>query len=355
MDKGANAEPVKGTLADILVVDDNPVNVRLLANILVNLGYKVRKATNGEMALDAIDAITPDLILLDINMPGMDGYQVCQTLKSSPKNSDIPVIFISALDEMADKLKGFEVGGIDYISKPFQLLEVQTRVKTHIALRHLQKQQQSNIESLAPKGNAKQNEDRAKPVPLLPGFEWAMRRAAPLQGSFDFYDCYGVGENCFNLVLGEVPDPQGSLCLENAPTLSLKAPYEVMPITPLFWGQLRCGDRKFVYANTGNHLAFIRRANGTIESLRGEARSTDSHPFPQRDWGTVHFEPQDSLVVMSCDPLSYQSPQSVSLEHVQCVLESATSAEDLLQQVLRVSQIELMLGKPLTSFVLRCI
>ncbi|HEY9825988.1 MAG TPA: response regulator, partial [Stenomitos sp.] len=267
MDKGTTAESAKGTLADILVVDDNPVNVRLLANILVNLGYKVRKATNGEMALDAIDAITPDLILLDINMPGMDGYQVCQTLKSSPKNSDIPVIFISALDEMSDKLKGFDVGGIDYISKPFQLLEVQTRVKTHIALRQLQKQQQSSIEPLAPEMNVLPNKAEVKPVSVLPGFEWAIRRAPYIQGGFDFYDCYGVGENCFNLVLGEVPNPQETRSLENVPTLSQKAPHEWMPTAPLFWGQLQCGDRQFVYANTGNHLAFIRRANGTIEPL----------------------------------------------------------------------------------------
>ncbi|MGB8700641.1 MAG: response regulator, partial [Thermosynechococcaceae cyanobacterium] len=104
--------------ADILVVDDQPINIRLLATMLTQMGYKVRKATSGEMALTAIRAALPDLVLLDITMPQMDGYEVCRTIKSDPQTSTIPVIFVSALDESMDKTKAFEVGAIDYVAKP---------------------------------------------------------------------------------------------------------------------------------------------------------------------------------------------------------------------------------------------
>lgn len=126
------------TQGDILVVDDQPVNVRLLATMLSQLGYKVRKATSAEMALTAIHAEPPDLVLLDITMPQMDGYELCQILKQNPLTADIPVIFVSALDESMDKAKAFEVGAVDYVAKPFQWVEVQARVKTQLALRQLQ-------------------------------------------------------------------------------------------------------------------------------------------------------------------------------------------------------------------------
>jgi CheY-like chemotaxis protein len=131
---------MSGTQGDILVVDDQPVNVRLLATMLAQLGYKVRKATSGEMALTAIHAELPDLILLDITMPQMDGYELCEILKKDPKTAEIPIIFVSALDESMDKAKAFEVGAVDYVAKPFQWVEVQARVKTQLALRQLQRQ-----------------------------------------------------------------------------------------------------------------------------------------------------------------------------------------------------------------------
>ncbi len=131
---------MSGTQGDILVVDDQPVNVRLLATMLAQLGYKVRKATSGEMALTAIHAELPDLILLDITMPQMDGYELCEILKKDPHTAEIPVIFVSALDESMDKAKAFEVGAVDYVAKPFQWVEVQARVKTQLALRQLQRQ-----------------------------------------------------------------------------------------------------------------------------------------------------------------------------------------------------------------------
>ncbi len=130
---------------NILVVDDTPANLRLLAGMLTEHHYKVRPVPNGTLALGAAQAAPPDLILLDINMPGMNGYDVCKALKSDPKTRDIPVIFISALDEVVDKVKAFDVGGVDYITKPFQFAEVMARIETHLSLRWLrQKLEEAN-------------------------------------------------------------------------------------------------------------------------------------------------------------------------------------------------------------------
>jgi len=120
---------------DILVVDDTPANLRLLSGMLKDEGYKVRPVPNGKLALRAAETDPPELILLDINMPEMDGYEVCERLKGDERLKEIPVIFISALHETMDKVKAFSVGGVDYVTKPFQFEEVQARVETHLKIR----------------------------------------------------------------------------------------------------------------------------------------------------------------------------------------------------------------------------
>ena len=132
---------------NILVVDDTPANLRLLAGILNGKGYKVRPVPNGELALSAARGMPPDLILLDIMMPEMNGYEVCEKIKADERTRDIPVIFISAINDVLDKVKAFEVGGVDYITKPFQMEEVLVRVETHLAMCQLQtKLKQKNEE-----------------------------------------------------------------------------------------------------------------------------------------------------------------------------------------------------------------
>ncbi|MGI0488641.1 diguanylate cyclase domain-containing protein [Pantanalinema rosaneae CENA516] len=131
-----------GTIGNILIVDDLPDNLHLLSKILTRQGYEVQAVGSGQMAIAAVQTKLPDLILLDICMPEMDGYEVCQQLKQDARTQDIPIIFISALDELGDKVKAFKTGGVDYITKPFQIAEVVVRVRTHITLRHLQQQLQ---------------------------------------------------------------------------------------------------------------------------------------------------------------------------------------------------------------------
>ncbi len=131
--KGGARQP-----AGILVVDDTPANLQVLAGMLKDRGYKVRPVPSGKLALLAAQRDPPDLILLDINMPEMNGYEVCEHLKADGKLKGIPVIFISALTEPLDKVKAFAIGGVDYITKPFQMEELHARVETHLKLRGLQ-------------------------------------------------------------------------------------------------------------------------------------------------------------------------------------------------------------------------
>lgn len=121
----------------ILAVDDTPASLRLLTDILKAEGYEVRSAISGELALFAATSHPPDLVLLDIRMPQMDGFEVCRRLKANPVTSDVPVIFVSAASETEEKVRGFEVGAVDFVTKPYQRDELLARVRTHLELNHL--------------------------------------------------------------------------------------------------------------------------------------------------------------------------------------------------------------------------
>ncbi|HEY9707058.1 MAG TPA: response regulator, partial [Oculatellaceae cyanobacterium] len=143
-----NNESTSDSKGNILVVDDTPANLRLLVGILTEKGYKVRPVPNGELALSAARGFPPDLILLDIMMPEMNGYEVCSELKADERTRDIPVIFISAINDVLDKVKAFSVGGVDYITKPFHVEEVLARVAAHLTICNLQKNLQDKNEEL---------------------------------------------------------------------------------------------------------------------------------------------------------------------------------------------------------------
>jgi two-component system, sensor histidine kinase and response regulator len=135
-------------LADIMVVDDNPANLRLLEGMLMQKGHDVRSFPLSRLALASAMKNPPAVILLDINMPEMDGYEMCERLKATPSLSDIPIIFLSALHETQSKVKAFETGAVDYISKPFEFAEVHARVETHLKLHGLQRAMQLQNERL---------------------------------------------------------------------------------------------------------------------------------------------------------------------------------------------------------------
>jgi signal transduction histidine kinase len=133
---------------DILIVDDTIPNLQLLSKMLTDEGYKVRAVPSGAMALTAAQSAPPDLILLDIALPDLNGYEICQCLKRDDRTRNVPILFISALDDEMDKVKAFEVGGVDYITKPFQIAEVVARVETHLNLQLFQDQLRQTNEKL---------------------------------------------------------------------------------------------------------------------------------------------------------------------------------------------------------------
>jgi two-component system sensor histidine kinase/response regulator len=159
--------------ADILIVDDTPANLDVLAEILEAQGYGARPVPSGSLALQSARAQPPDLILLDINMPEMDGYEVCRHLKADTELKDIPVIFISALRDTTDKVQAFNAGAVDYITKPFQFEEVKARVRTHLRLYRMQKELEQQYTAIRKLEDLKDNlmhmivHDMASPIQTI--------------------------------------------------------------------------------------------------------------------------------------------------------------------------------------------
>jgi phosphoserine phosphatase RsbU/P len=180
--------------ASILAVDDTPANLQVLAGMLKDRGYKVRPVPGGKLALLAARRDPPDLILLDINMPEMNGYEVCEHLKADDILKGIPVIFISALTEQLDKVKAFAIGGVDYLTKPFQMEELHARVETHLKLHRLQIELAETNARLAAANHRMSRDLKAaakiqetflpREAPRVPGteFAWAYRPCDELAG-----------------------------------------------------------------------------------------------------------------------------------------------------------------------------
>ncbi len=139
---------IRENVPNVIIVDDTPANLQLLTGMLKERGYKVRPVPSGKLALQAAKNDPPDLILLDIMMPEMNGYEVCERLKADKKLGEIPIIFISAMNETMDKVRAFGVGGVDYVIKPFQFEEVEARVRTHLELQRQRRKLQENYEQL---------------------------------------------------------------------------------------------------------------------------------------------------------------------------------------------------------------
>jgi two-component system sensor histidine kinase/response regulator len=166
-------------LVKILIVDDQPNNLHFLSNILLKQGYKVQRAISGQLALNAANAAPPNLVLLDILMPEMNGYEVCHKLKGNEKTREVPVIFLSALHEAIDKVKAFKVGGVDFITKPFQAEEVLARIENQLTIQKLQRQLQEHNRAL------QQSEARLQKLTAnLPGMLFEFLRHA--NGSSQF-------------------------------------------------------------------------------------------------------------------------------------------------------------------------
>ncbi|MGB7338395.1 MAG: hybrid sensor histidine kinase/response regulator [Phototrophicaceae bacterium] len=233
-------DPYKSN-ASILIVDDEPNNLKVLHNLLTQNGYDVRAARDGQTALQAAAATHPDLILLDIKMPNMTGYEVCEILKRDEELADIPVIFISALNNVADIVKAFEVGGVDYVTKPFQFEEVLARVHNHLTIVYQQRQlraQSDQIKAMRKRDQTRFNKlsemreqfiqaathDLKNPLAVVMGCADLMGRIDEVRGHPHLRECVdsigAASKEMMNLVTGmlDLVKMQSAITLNLQPT-----------------------------------------------------------------------------------------------------------------------------------------
>ena len=320
-----NREMADLNRGDILIVDDTPANLRLLSQILVEQGYRVRPVPDGSLALAAVRAEPPDLILLDIRMAGLNGYEVCEQLKVDPRTSDIPIIFISALDATHDKIKAFSVGGVDYVTKPFQVEEVLARVQTHLALRKLQKQLQDTNRKMAQElalAGEVQSTFLPQELPNIPGWQVAAALKPAKETSGDFYDFIELPNRRLGIVVADVCDKGAAAALymalcwtlirtfaaENTgqPEIVLQAVNRrIMKDTnasnfiTVFYAVLDLETGLFVYCNSGHCPPYLISSHESNNVRRLTRTGIPLGVLGEETWeqGVVQINPGDILVL----------------------------------------------------------
>jgi sigma-B regulation protein RsbU (phosphoserine phosphatase) len=328
-----------GPKADLLIVDDKPANLRLLAAMLVEQGHKVRSAINGTLALKAAQAAPPDMILLDINMPEMNGFEVCERLKADEQTRDIPVIFISALDAVAEKVKAFTLGGVDYITKPFQLEEVLARVETHLALRRLQKRLEDANERFEQElclAAEIQASFLPRELPEMPGWNLAAALIPARETSGDFYDLIPLPNGRIAVVVADVTDKGTAAALFMALSRTLIRTYAVEHDTQpelvfsavhrriledtdtkqfvtVFYGILDPATGSLTYANAGHNPPYLFSAQNGAEprELGNTGPPLGLRMFPDMTWhqGNVQLDPSSVLILYSDGITEAQDPE----------------------------------------------
>lgn len=212
----------------ILLVDDNPTNLQVLFQTLEGVGCKLLIAKNGEMALTIAGKALPDLILLDIMMPDIDGYEVCRRLKTNPATSGTPVIFLSALGDTGDKVKGLQLGAVDYITKPFQPDEVIARVNTHLTIHRLKREVESQKDQLEHELKVVSEVQRKllpKQLPVIDGFKLAAHYETSRYAGGDYYDIIELPDNCWGFLIADAEGHSAPAAVLMAMTCALFRSY----------------------------------------------------------------------------------------------------------------------------------
>jgi sigma-B regulation protein RsbU (phosphoserine phosphatase) len=203
----ADTDSSTPTSATILVVDDSPVNLRLVVRTLEGRGYRLLAAKNGRAALDIARRVRPDLILLDVMMPEMDGFEVCRALKSDPHTRDAIIVFLSALGEVTDKVTGLELGASDYITKPIQAEEVIARVANHVARQQLEREvrrSRDRLERELESAGAMQRRILPAVLPSGHGATFAAYYRTSLYAGGDYYDVFTLPDGQFGVIVADV-------------------------------------------------------------------------------------------------------------------------------------------------------
>lgn len=322
---------------EILIVDDTPTNLRLLTQMLTQRGHGVRAATSGARALESARVNPPSLILLDIRMPEMNGYEVCETLKEDPRTIDIPIIFISALNEIEDKVKGFSVGGVDYITKPFQLEEVIARVETHLALRRLQKRLQDANKryerELELAGSLQATFFPSEPA-NIPGWQLSVVLKPARETSGDYYDIYSLPNGRLGILIADVVDKGAAAALYMALSWTLIRTYaQDYPSQPdsvlsavnqriisdtdatrfltVFYGILDPASGRLIYCNAGHNPPILLRSGKKVTEERLSNTGVPLGLFEDETWkhAEVQLDPGDMLVLYTDGVTEAQSSE----------------------------------------------
>ena len=228
-------EKISTDTESILLVDDNPTNLQVLFQTLDGVGCKLLVAKNGEIALSIAGKARPDLILLDIMMPGIDGYEVCRQLKSVPATADIPVIFLSALGDTEDKVKGLQLGAVDYITKPFQPDEVIARVNTHLTIHRLKRQvdsQKDQLEHELKVVSEVQQKLLPKQLPAIDGFKLAVHYETSRYAGGDYYDIIALPDNHWGFLIADAEGHSAPAAVLMAMTCALFRAYPGITTDP---------------------------------------------------------------------------------------------------------------------------
>ena len=288
-------------------------------------GYRVRPVPDGRLALAAAQAKPPDLILLDIRMPDLNGYQVCERLKAESRTKDIPIIFISALDAVQDKVKAFTVGGVDYITKPFHIEEVLARVETHLALRKLQEQlemaNQKMAQELALAGEVQEG-FFPQELPDIAGWQLSMKMKSARETSGDFFDVIPLPRGYYGILMADVVDKGVAAALFMALSWSLIRTYAgdfpshpemvltsvnqriledttAQQFVTIFYAVLDPKSGRFVFANAGHSppIVFNSQSGEILQRLEHTGKPLGLFEDEVWEQGEIELSPGDVVVV----------------------------------------------------------
>ena len=320
---------MSGLSGKILVVDDTPSNIQSLAATLKPAGYQVLVATNGQQALDVMAKVRPDLILLDIMMPVMDGFEACANIKANANWHDIPIIFLTAKTETADLVKGFELGAVDYVSKPFNAHELMARVHTHLTVDRLRtsvSEKNAALEKAQQQMSAELDLARAMQVAILPsrfpvavGCDGAARMLPATTMGGDFYDFIELPGGRIGLVMADVSGkgvPAAFFMAVartnlNALAATASGPADCLQRTndvlltqnpmdlfvTVFYAVFDPATGVLTYSNGGHNPPLLRRAHGHVEMLTSAAGLVLGMFPASYDEDTVQLAPGDTLVL----------------------------------------------------------